>query len=489
MPTSEIDPFSLDASSDLDRIFGKGEALPSGPTTPIEADPFEVLPLGPGPERPKAHALSPRERREASRQASPGSPPLKGLAKRTLPVVSGYRNDYLSVSRLKTFENCPRQFRLKYIDRVHPAKENDLAEHYNEPSTFGSLLHLVLERTYRHFVEQGLAGRVDDVTISRFYRDSFEEFPDLSGADLFAEGIELIRAYFRRYPVLDSKEVLAVEQKFEFPLGVFTVMGFIDRIDKLDHETIRIVDYKSNRMLFSHEETETDIQLSTYGLACRDLYPWAKKIEYRFEMLRHDTLLSTERSDQALKDAADYLVVLGRRTEEAHDYPARLNTLCGWCDVRSFCGEYQDAMKEGHAITDEIPIDFEELSKERARVDALAKLFKDRKDTIDREMKARIKAADAEELSGAGWKYKLVSRMSTTYPTVKTIDILSEELGPRGVTRQQIEDGISKIEKGGIEQFLGQHVPLAVERKLIQVKLDLAASKRRGAAYLDARKV
>lgn len=36
-------------------------------------------------------------------------------------------------------------------------------------------------------------------------------------------------------------------------VGPFTVLGFIDRVDRVDDETVEVIDYKTNRLLFSRE--------------------------------------------------------------------------------------------------------------------------------------------------------------------------------------------------------------------------------------------
>jgi hypothetical protein len=82
------------------------------------------------------------------------------------------------------------------------------------------------------------------------------------------------------------------EPAFKLPDGrYFTLRGRIDRVDKLDDETVEIVDYKSgSRMDWNSEDRHKkepedlhrEIQPRMYHLAAKHLYPWAKNFLVTF---------------------------------------------------------------------------------------------------------------------------------------------------------------------------------------------------------------
>jgi hypothetical protein len=53
----------------------------------------------------------------------------------------------------------------------------------------------------------------------------------LTGMDVFAEGLAILRRFIAEQGVVDHRDVLAIEKEFRLPVGPFDVLGFIDRID------------------------------------------------------------------------------------------------------------------------------------------------------------------------------------------------------------------------------------------------------------------
>ena len=147
----------------------------------------------------------------------------------------------------------------------------------------------------------------------------------------------MIRSFVQSQGVVNARNILAVEQEFKFEAGRFQIMGFIDRVDVIDEETIEIVDYKTNRMLFTRDEVDNNLQLSLYEIAARELWPWVKNVRLSFEMLRHGIRMTTERTPEELLRALYYAESVGEMTEAATEFPAKLNSNCVYCDHRKQC--------------------------------------------------------------------------------------------------------------------------------------------------------
>jgi len=52
-----------------------------------------------------------------------------------------------SHSKLSTYENCPRQYKLRYIDRIKPPEEEEGIEAF-----LGSRVHEALEKLYKELI-------------------------------------------------------------------------------------------------------------------------------------------------------------------------------------------------------------------------------------------------------------------------------------------------------------------------------------------------
>lgn len=91
-----------------------------------------------------------------------------------------------------------------------------------------------------------------------------------------------------------SEKTLCAEKYFKIkinPKDDYSVTGKIDRVDKIDEETIEIVDYKTgsrsgfltqNKDKKDAESLSKDIQPKIYFWAAKKLYPWAKTILVTF---------------------------------------------------------------------------------------------------------------------------------------------------------------------------------------------------------------
>ncbi len=333
--------------------------------------------------------------------------------------MSGFRNAHLSFSRLSRFESCPRSFAFQYVDK--------LPSDPGMPLRFGKVVHAALERLVREVIEQEKTGPLDEERAVALFSESWAA-EQLIGVHEFGEGVAIVRAFVRSQGIVDHRDVLAVEKEFRLPAGPFTVLGFIDRVDRIDDETIEVVDYKTNRQLFTREEVDTSLQLSLYEIAVRRLWPWAKKVRLTFAMLRHGVRMTTARTDEQLAAALTYVETLGRMTEAATDFPARVSGNCVYCDHRAHCSAYADALTGRRAVLGADPDDLEAIAREREEVARLAKIMYARKSELEGVLRQHLQGED--HLVLAGMRYSLTpTTSSVAYPTGRTLRVLQEKTG------------------------------------------------------------
>src|SRR5271157_4478163 len=81
-----------------------------------------------------------------------------------LPV---FRNEHVSVSRLKRYEQCALAFYFQYVDKKSaPIGEGSRSQ----PAEFGTVLHDALERTYRWVVDEEYEGPFPEGQALEFFR-------------------------------------------------------------------------------------------------------------------------------------------------------------------------------------------------------------------------------------------------------------------------------------------------------------------------------
>ena len=354
--------------------------------------------------------------------------------------VAPFKNQHLSYSRLSRFETCPLSYRLHYIEKKQA--EPGL------PLRFGKTIHAVLERLIREVVDDERTGPLSEERAIELYREAWGA-ERLTGMDVFAEGLAILRRFIAEQGVVDHRDVLAIEKEFRLPVGPFEVLGFIDRVDWIDDETVEVIDYKTNHQLFTRDEVDTSLQMSLYEVAVRRLWPWAKKVKLTFWMLRHGVRQETTRTEEQLADALAYVETLGRQTESATEYPARLNTNCSYCDHRKQCPAYADALKGKREFIVEDLADLEGVAREREEVARLAKALYARKEELEDILKAQLKERD--ELVLGGVRYRMFATTSLDYPLDPTLTLLADATG---LSRDEVLGKLGAIDKKALDALL-----------------------------------
>ena len=357
-----------------------------------------------------------------------------------MTTVAPFKNQHLSYSRLSRFETCPLSYRLHYIEKKQA--EPGL------PLRFGKTIHAVLERLIKEVVDDERTGTLSEERAIELYREAWGA-ERLTGMDVFAEGLAILRRFIAEQGVVGHRDVLAIEKEFRLPVGPFEVLGFIDRVDWIDDETVEVIDYKTNHQLFTRDEVDTSLQMSLYEVAVRRLWPWAKKVKLTFWMLRHGVRQVTTRTEEQLADALAYVETLGRQTETATEYPARLNTNCSYCDHRKQCPAYADALKGKRELIVEDLADLEGVAREREEVARLAKALYARKEELEDILKAQLKERD--ELVLGGVRYRMFATTSLDYPLEPTLSLLADATG---LSRDEVLGKLGAIDKKALDALL-----------------------------------
>jgi len=237
-----------------------------------------------------------------------------------------------SVSQLKTYESCPKKYLYSYIYRI-PTQ----AKHYFD---FGTSLHSVFEeiidligRLPKEAVFANGIALLRKVWISKGYINAKQE------TEYFEKGVEAIRNFIDKELILRDEDRILVsqEEKFIINLDGKKIMGFIDRIDKLNGD-FEILDYKTSNSKMTKSQLKQDLQLFIYGLACKELkgrYPVNVGLWYVIfdEILKVDF---NEIEVDNLKEKALKLIS-GIEKKDFSPNPSPFN--CKYCDYNSICND------------------------------------------------------------------------------------------------------------------------------------------------------
>jgi len=387
-----------------------------------------------------------------------------------------FAHTHLSYSRLARFEQCPLSFKLHYIDRK-PAEPG-------LPLRFGQAIHAALEQLIRQAVDAGQKGPLPLERALACFAEHWAK-ANLSGTGLFGEGVAILKDFVRDQGVLDPATILGIEQEFRLPLGKYEVLGFLDRVERIDENTLEVIDYKTNHQLFSREELDSSLQMSLYALAAQALWPWAKEIRLIFWMLRHGIRQTTARTSEQLEAAKAYVLTLGRQTETATEYPARLQPNCAYCDHRQDCPAYANVLQGSQETLPEAFRSVEEVAAERERLAARLRILQGRKSELEQTLKEHLKRQDS--LTAGGLRYAMVPVRSVEYPLQPTVRLLTEATNQ---TDADITAAIAVVDKSRLKELIDK-LGEKLERSqwlLLRAQLE-AHTSRQWTSRLVAQKV
>lgn len=183
---------------------------------------------------------------------------------------------------------------------------------------------------------------------------SEKHFGEIFGTDRnrpeYEDARTLLRNWINRdgqYERLAEVQILSLEAKVSFPVPFENEDGkkqevpfnyLMDRLERVDEDTIRVVDYKSNRVALTEAQLRKKKQARYYALAVQIKFPKTKKIIVEFDFLRHfpvSTVFTREDNIETwneLKRSVQTII-----NADGESAPETLNVDCGWCIRKSEC--------------------------------------------------------------------------------------------------------------------------------------------------------
>jgi putative RecB family exonuclease len=249
-----------------------------------------------------------------------------------------------SHSRLSSFENCPLQYRYRYIDRIRTGFESIEA-------FMGKRVHEVLEQVYRDLPRARAGGLpVALAAYERLWRESLTPNvrvirPDLDVEYYRALGARCVAGYWERhfpFPI-ETDQIIGIELKVELALdapGRFRMMGYVDRAQHAGPGVIEIHDYKTTATLPKEGSLRFDRQLPLYEIALRQRFPETKEVRLIWHFLAHDAGAIETRTAKDLDGVKSKCISLIQTVERARDFAPKKGPLCSWCDYQDVCPEW-----------------------------------------------------------------------------------------------------------------------------------------------------
>ena len=246
-------------------------------------------------------------------------------------------------SRLATWADCPRRYRMTYLDRPTPARGGAWAH-----STLGAVVHNAL-RAFFDLPEARRTPEAGAALVTGHWKS--EGFADERQAATYrVMAADWVADYVAGLDV--AMEPVGLERWVSAPAGGIIAEGRVDRIDERLGELV-IVDYKTGRHALTTDDARGSQALALYVLAARrTLRRPCRRVELHH--LPTGKVLAWEHTEQSLarhrqraEEVAQELQAAADDLAEGGDpdalFPAAVGRQCTWCDFRRSCPEGQAA--------------------------------------------------------------------------------------------------------------------------------------------------
>jgi RecB family exonuclease len=250
-------------------------------------------------------------------------------------------------TRLNSWLDCPRRYRMSYLDRPAPQKGPPWAH-----NSLGASVHNALAAWWRLPRHQRTAEMAGTLLLRGWLTDGFRD------AEQAGRWRERAREMVERYVAdLDpGDEPVGVERTVATRTDRIALSGRIDRLDARGPELV-VVDYKTGRRVLTADDARTSLALALYALAAsRVLRRPCHTVELHhlptgqtgiWEHTDESLRRHLQRAEQIAAEAAeaDEAFKSGLPQERVDEvFPPRPGALCAWCDYVRHCPEGRQAV-------------------------------------------------------------------------------------------------------------------------------------------------
>lgn len=235
----------------------------------------------------------------------------------------------LSYTQISQYRQCPLCYKLQYIDRLKTKPRWYFS--------FGTTIHNCVEKFFRVNtpVPPSLSELLD------FYEQNwiptaYETKED--EANYKEYGREILTRFWEIHSP-DFQIPIALERGFSLDVDGIKVRGFIDRVDKLESSGLSIIDYKTNKDLFTKDYLENDLQLTIYQMAAEQTWQLPVERLTLYHLRSNTACTCMPRSPERIEQARRLINDVAECIERA-EFPATENVFCP-CDFPEFCPYYK----------------------------------------------------------------------------------------------------------------------------------------------------
>jgi ATP-dependent exoDNAse (exonuclease V) beta subunit len=241
-----------------------------------------------------------------------------------------FKNEYISYSRLSSYDQCPYSFKLKYLQKK-PTKSSRAAD-------LGSAVHETIAVYLKECKNNGvpvIKPEVSDVK-QRIDRalNLLHSNDDITNDFSEHEITPFLQSFCSMMPSIDSRSIHGIETEKNFTINGQKYKCIIDLLLCDSKGNYTLIDFKTGKPQYV-----SDLQIKLYALPLFSdnqvppihlIYAFLKfKETQRFVFSYDDALMHMKYMSKKVKQI----------TQDADYFPSK-SFLCRYCDVREYCTHY-----------------------------------------------------------------------------------------------------------------------------------------------------
>ncbi|HOU75803.1 MAG TPA: ATP-dependent DNA helicase [Candidatus Dojkabacteria bacterium] len=240
-------------------------------------------------------------------------------------------NKSISHTQIKTYEECPYRFKLSSIEKTPIRQSVSLY--------FGNAIHETLRNVFTYLKDTknklpiDKALKLTDDYFKPYMFDSMDEYKET-----IERGRKVIKSFYEKF-YTGLEKPIHLETSFNALLKDIVITGKIDRIDVIDGNKYKIIDYKTGS-LRNEAEVKKDLQLKIYAYGIekfKHIFP----TEIAFIFVEHETEIVTKLKPDDLDNIEKELlskitpVVEGIKNGQFDPKPSIYT--CAFCNYKNVC--------------------------------------------------------------------------------------------------------------------------------------------------------
>ena len=364
----------------------------------------------------------------------------------------------ISYSRFSTYQVCPQQYKLQYVDRI--PVPTPVALH------FGASVHEALNFMYdpKHLKMPAMEQVLE--AFEQAWRAHGAEMPEEERQAYYDQGVQMLRRHYEKHGRREEgRSTAATEQFFSVPFDEgHTLSGRIDRVDVLSGDRLEIVDYKTNRRMPPQRQVEKDAQLAIYRMAADHLYP-GREVTTTLFFLLHDYQMRLTQTEEFLEEKRGELShVIGKI--ESGEFEPNPGRHCDWCAYQRHCPLFRAPVVSAGGGE----VDIAALLREYAAAEKQQKQAAARRGELRQAIEEFLDGCQAERVEGGGY---VAERRPSRRVSSWDMDRLREVLEPLGLWER-----VTRVSSGAVTGLLSSAELSWDEKRIIEAAAEYSESKQ-----------